>query len=731
MRRNGLAIRRRSTAAFVAYCLTASLVVAESDAKQRTVADARLGPLVNLRTSEFPFDPPSSIESWNDRADRVRRQIRVATGQWPPPRRPTPAAVLHGVIERDDYTVAKVYLESISGHFVTGSLFRPKHYSGKRPAVLSPYGHWSDGRYQDWGLKEVRRQIVTGGERFEVGGRHIIQARAVQLARMGCIVFVYDMLGYADSQQVSERTIHRPDAMSIVDGADGWGFYSTRAELRLQSPLGVQTYNGLCALDWLLSLEEVDSDRVAVVGGSGGATQTLMIGAVDERPAVFFPAVMVSTAMQGGCGCENACNLRIDTGNVEFAGVLAPKPLGMTAADDWTREFSTKGYPQLTQLYQLLGVPERVSLAALVEYPHNFNHPSRMAMYECLNRWLSLGHSTPIVERDYLPLTREELCVWDAEHPAPSGGMDHEKQLLARMAADSDAQIRSLWPSDKPTMANYRHVVGGAWKVLLAIRSFGPKHIRLDGFAPAAKGTRSRQRMTIANSATGAHLPALAMTPANDPERWVVWIDAQGIGGIDGDESPQRAAIERLLSSGTAILTADLLYQGELQPEDSPIEQTRVVEGTRPIAPLTYGYNRTVVAHRASDVLTLLLAARLMAAEGAPVLLLAGPGTASYAAGAMAIASGHVDAAAICSNGFRFSQVRSWRHPDFLPGAIKYGDLPGMLAVAAPTPLWLGEASLPEIIQRSYDSSGAAARVQSAGIDATLKAAIENLLRPE
>ena len=131
---------------------------------------------------------------------------------------------------------------------------------------------------------------------------------------------------------------------------------------------------------------------------------------------------MVSTAMQGGCPCENACNLRIGTSNVELAALFAPRPLGMSSANDWTRETATKGYPELKQLYTLLQVPERVGLASLTQYPHNFNSPSREAMYEWFNRWLDLDVPERIVEEDYIPLSREEIRVWSDEHPSPPSG---------------------------------------------------------------------------------------------------------------------------------------------------------------------------------------------------------------------------------------------------------------------------------------------------------------------
>ena len=70
---------------------------------------------------------------------------------------------------------------------------------------------------------------------------------------------------------------------------------------------------------------------------------------------VAVPAVMVSTAMQGGCTCENCCYLRVGTGNIELAGLIAPRPLCCLAADDWTHEIMTKGLPELKKVYGLYG----------------------------------------------------------------------------------------------------------------------------------------------------------------------------------------------------------------------------------------------------------------------------------------------------------------------------------------------------------------------------------------
>src|ERR1051325_815746 len=101
--------------------------------------------------------------------------------------------------------------------------------------------------------------------------------------------------------------------------------------------MGLQTWNSIRALDFVTSLPDVDASRIGVPGASGGGTQTFILCAVDPRPTVAFPAVMVSTAMQGGCTCENCSLLRVGTGNIELAALMAPRPLGMSGADDWTK----------------------------------------------------------------------------------------------------------------------------------------------------------------------------------------------------------------------------------------------------------------------------------------------------------------------------------------------------------------------------------------------------------
>ncbi|RMG38942.1 MAG: acetylxylan esterase [Planctomycetota bacterium] len=597
------------------------------------------------------------------------------------------------------------------GFFVTGNLYRPKKITGKVPGILCPHGHWPNGRFYDMGEQAVKQAIIIGAERFENGGRSPLQARCVQLARMGCIVFHYDMLGYADSRQLSFELVHRfakqrPEA----NDPQQWGLFSPQAESRLQSVMGLQTYNSIRSLDFLLSLPEVDPQRIGVTGASGGGTQTMILSAIDDRVAVSVPCVMVSTAMQGGCTCENACLLRIDTGNVEFAALFAPKPLAMTAADDWTREMRTKGFPELKALYTLLGAPDNVALFDFTHFKHNYNHVSRAHMYLWMNRHLKLGLPEPILERDYNRLTARELTVWDEKHPPPPGGFDFERQLLQWWDADARKQLDELVPMNRRELNEYRRVVGGAIDIMVGRRLPDAKQIEFEDTLKEDRGDYFLIGGLLKNAAWRTANPVLFLHPKIWNGQVVLWLDQSGKQVLFAGDQPAPQA-RRLLKAGFAVAGIDLLYQGEFLPDGKPLARTRKVDNPREAAAYTFGYNHTVFASRVHDVLTMLSFCRHHEFEPEAIHVLAGPKTAEIAAAARAQSADTVRSLAVHTGGFRFANVADIFSPDFWPGGAKYHDIEGLFALGAPGDTWIaGERSLP-VVEAIYKAAGARRRL--------------------
>ena len=624
----------------------------------------------------------------------------MATGLFPYPPRTPLKAVIHGEVQRIGYTVERVYFESMPGHFVTGNLYRPLPKSVQLPGVLSPHGHSGDqehhqnGRFHDHGAGGIREEMASGAERFAVGGRHPLQARAVQLARMGCVVFQYDMVGYGDSLQLPHKGLGPRPAMNTTRD---WGFSSPTSELHLQSLMMLQTWNSIRALDFLISLPAVDPERIAVEGHSGGGTQTFILAALDPRPTVVFPAVMVSTSMQGGCICENACYLRIGAGNVDLAALSAPRPLGMTGADDWTREIKIRGLPDLKQIYGFYGVPTLVDAAVFPQFGHNYNSVSRTVMYTWLNRHLDLGFPEPVMERDYIPLTEKEMSVWNREHPAPHGaaaGDSHERDVLAWLSRGYRQQMARLWPLDPEGYREFRSTLGEAFDVILGRRLKDVGQVQSQGIE---EGSNSSGRFESVAGSAGIHqwqrvllsnrfseeVRILTWSKSGRASRTLIWISEGGIQDLSASNTGPRAELKSLLEAGVRIISADLLGQGS--QAESGFDRNRLVlngdgsQGWHHHAAYTFGYNYPLFTQRVHDVLAIMSYVKSRWPRSRLELVGLGPMAGPIAAAARAQSGEALHRTAIDTGGFRFAHVNQFDHPMFLPGAARYLDLPGLI----------------------------------------------------
>lgn len=624
--------------------------------------DARLAPVRTLRDEYHPWSPPATLTEWEAARNRIRTQLLVACGLWPLPDKTPLAPVIHGRVDRDDYTVERVYFASRPGLYVTGSLYRPQGFEGRRPGVLCPHGHWALGRFYDAGEAEAARQIAAGVESRPTAARYPLQARMVQLARMGCVVFHYDMIGYADQGPLDHRS----------------GFSDPQAELWSQNILGLQTWNSLRALDFLASLPDVDPTRIGVTGASGGGTQTFVLGAIDPRPAVAFPAVMVSTNMQGGCVCENASYLRVGLNNIAFAACFAPRPLGMTGANDWTIDIETQGLPELKQVWNLYGAADDVDARCFPQFGHNYNEVSRKVMYAWFNRHLGLGLSEPIEERDFTPLSREELTVFTAEHPRPDDALP-AAPLRERLLEETRAWYAGLVERAQANAGAYREIVGPAAEAI-----FGPvpRPTDLTGelLSEGAAGEVRITRGWCSRAGDGAAAPWVMLWPEGKPQGLAVWIDGRGKHALFERTGAPIAPVREFLKRGHVVVTADVFLTGEYLPTE--LDVTRPVN--RGFAGYTFGYNRPLLVERVRDVLT--VAAYAERTTQANVVHWTG----TREAGPWVLLArglrGQEESTTVADvGGFAFAEVTNLRDPNFLPGALKFGGLGGLLALAAPT----------------------------------------------
>ena len=329
----------------------------------------------------------------------VREKIQQSFGPWP---EKTPLkSRITGVVERDAYKIENIIFESRPGFLVTANLYIPKGRPFPLPGVVGTCGHSATGKAID-----------------------LYQSFAQGLARQGYVVLIYDPISQGERLQYPDENLK-----SKIGAGVGEHLYAGNQQFLVGEFIGSwRAWDGIRALDYLLSRDEVDPKHIGVTGNSGGGTMTTWLCGVEPRWTMAAPSCFVITFrrnMENELPADteqcppNALALGLD--HSDFLAAMAPRPVIILSkeGDYFDARGAEEAYQRLRHLYGLLEAEENIGLYIGPGY-HGYSQENREAMYQWFNRATGVSDAQKepelVIEKDetLYCAPRGQVCELDS-----------------------------------------------------------------------------------------------------------------------------------------------------------------------------------------------------------------------------------------------------------------------------------------------------------------------------
>ncbi|MEM7561069.1 MAG: hypothetical protein AAF394_18240, partial [Planctomycetota bacterium] len=271
-------------------------------------------------------------------------------------------------------------------------------------------------------------------------------------------------------------------------------------------------------------------------------------------------------------------------------------------------------------------------------------------------------------------------------------------------------QLLSLLPNSKAEFRKFNDTIGEAFRLIVGrelpaagkiSRVKGEKHELADYWLFTDK---------LRNEDEAEEFPIVSVYPKTN--QWsgdvIIWLHGEGKSSMFNDKGSLSAEVEALVISGAAVISPDLFQQGEFLRNGQEVARQRKVKNAREAASYSFCYNDTLVAQRTHDCLALL--SYVTNDEHAPqrVSIRAANGTATIALLTGVVAGDLVHRIALDTEGFRFASLKDFLHPQFLPDAVRYGDVPVLLGLNATSSIQVaGEASIAPAAKQCFEAADA------------------------
>jgi cyanophycinase len=342
------------------------------------------------------LDGATNLKEWQDRLPRLRREYLDMLGLWPLPERTPLHATVTGTLTRDAVAIDKLHFQSKPGLYVTGNLYRPKDNDQRLPAILYVCGH--SGRGRD-------------------GNKTAFQDHGMWFARNGYVCLVIDTLQLGEIPGKHHGTYN----------LGRWWWHSLA-----YTPAGVECWNGIRAIDYLVSRKDVDPDRIGVTGISGGGATTVWVAAADERVKVAVPvsgmsdleSYVANKVINGHCDCMFVVNL-YGWEWTTIAALIAPRPMLFANSDNdpiFPMDGNRRIIARLRQVYGMYGKGELVD-DYVSKGGHDYRPDLRVAIFRWMNKHLK-GETSEVKDAEDKPLPGKELRVFAEDKDLPKDAIN-------------------------------------------------------------------------------------------------------------------------------------------------------------------------------------------------------------------------------------------------------------------------------------------------------------------
>ena len=596
----------------------ASAPAAPPDEAFRVTADVREGASITpyLRHQldrAWAFDERRS-KSWDslrneaelgELQSRLRRALLGSIGGLPGERSALNARIV-GTLSREGYHIEKLIFESLPGIHVTALVYVPDGPATRRPAVLLAAGH------------------------SPIGKAHpAYQEIAARLALRGYVVLSWDPVGQGERSQFWDAA-RKSSRYNLVCGE-----HAVLGNLATLAGVGIGRYfvwDGMRALDYLLTRDDVDAARISITGNSGGGFQSAWLGALDERVKVVAPSCfptslpmrMANRIFEDPDSDPEQDPAGLVSEGVDHAGLLLlafPKPVHLAAAvkDFFPIEGTRKTFREVAAIYARLGKRDRIALSEGY-HTHGYSPENQEAAFAFLDKWNGLPVRRGIAKVDTLPeaaLRCTPSGQVRVDLPGRSLVAVIQEELLARRATgawSAGALYRALAPdasytSEAPGTTEHEGVVIDRYRLLHRGRLAIPLlHVR--------KRSGASPRAVIEFGLEGKAGPSQwrSLLEHVNAGRDVVSFDPRGLGETRMHHRTA-AGEDPVAANALSSALANLVYNAQLLGRPYPLEMVEDVEIVARFARERLGMRSLAVAGRGEAGAVAALAADVLGLE--------------------------------------------------------------------------------------------------------------------